>query len=216
VAEAVSVDEFLSWAAAARIGFDPRYPDSNCLVLLPPRESTRSWEVPEQAYPIPHFVETVLDGLDRWEVGYLWPRIGRWPTWKDPGLANERVRDVVWRGLGMPSRWAGAGRVGHDERPVVVAALFASLALGGDLTSDLYFVPDHGRQIVWAGHHDELHVECADESRIQELVRHMQGRASRCPGSHRTSEGTPNKPLVRHDDSSVAATTGVTRGDGRA
>ena len=47
------------------------------------------------------------------------------------------------------------------------------MALGGDSCSDLYFVPDHGRQIVWAGHHDVIHVECADEARIQDLVRHM-------------------------------------------
>jgi hypothetical protein len=175
VAEAVSADDFLSWAAGVGIGFDPRYPGAHCLVLLPPGESSRFWEVPEQPYPIPHFVETALDGLDRWEVGYLWPRSGHWPTWNDPGLPNERVRDVVWRGLGMAGRWAGAARIGRDELPVVVAALFASLALGGDLSSDLYFVPDHGRQIVWAGHHDVLHVECADEARIQELVRHMEG-----------------------------------------
>jgi hypothetical protein len=63
----------------------------------------------------------------------------------------------------------------------VVAALFASLALGGDSCSDLYFVPDHGRQIVWAGHHDAIHVECADEARILELERHMDGAGFALP-----------------------------------
>src|SRR2546421_543366 len=135
VAVPVSADEFLAWASGAGIGFDPRYPGTDCLSLLPPRESSRFWEKPEDAYSLPDLIEVVLDGLDRWEAGYLWPRVGQWPTAADPGLANERVRDVVWRALQMPAGWAGAARVGRDERPLVVAALFASLALGGDSTS---------------------------------------------------------------------------------
>jgi hypothetical protein len=181
VAVAVSADDFLAWAAGADIGFDPRYPGTDCLSLLQYREPSRFWVLPDHPYSIPHLVEAVLDGLDRWEAGYLWPRIGKWPTWADPGLPNERVRDVVWRGLGMPDGWAGAAHVGHDECPTVVAALFASLALGGDSCSDLYFVPDHGRQILWAGHHDAIHVECADEARILELVGHMEGAGFALP-----------------------------------
>jgi hypothetical protein len=141
---------------------------------LPPRESSRFWELPDHPYSIPELVGAVLDGLDRWEAAYLWPRIGRWPAVADTFLPNERVRDVVWRGAGMPDGWAGAARVGRDEWHAIVAALFASLALGGDSFSDLYFVPDHGRQIVWAGHHDTIHVECADEARVVELVRYME------------------------------------------
>jgi hypothetical protein len=173
VAEAVSGRDFFTWAAGAGIGFDPRYPGTDRLRLLTPHEVSRFWVLPDHPYPIPHFVETVLSGLDRWETGYLWPRIGRWPTWADPGLPNERVRDVIWRGLGMPGGWAGPARVGRGERSAAVAALFASLALGGDSCSDLYFVPDHGLQLVWAGHHDAIHVECAGETRMLEFVRHM-------------------------------------------
>jgi hypothetical protein len=177
VAEAISRDDFLAWAAAAGIGFDPRYPGTDCLCLLPPREWSRFWVLSDHPYSIPHLVEAVLGGLDRWAAGYLWPRIGRWPTWADPGFPNERVRDVVWRGLGMPDAWVGAARVDHDACPNVVAAL----ALGGDSCSDFYFVPDHGRQIVWAGHHDAIHVTCPDEARILELVRHMEGAGYTLP-----------------------------------
>jgi hypothetical protein len=181
VAQAVSADDFLAWAARVSIGFDPRYPGTDCLSLLPPRGSSRFWELPDHPYSIPYVVEAILDGLDQWEAGYLWPRAGRWPAWVDPGLPNERVRDVVWRGLGMPASWAGAALVGREERPLVVAALFASLALGGDSCSDLYFVPHTGRQIVWAGHHDAIHVECADETRALEVVRHMERKGFALP-----------------------------------
>lgn len=171
--EPVSAEDFLAWADGTGIGFNPKYPGTDCLILLPPREASRFWVLPDQSYSIPYLVEAVFKGLDGWESGYLWPRIGQWPTWTDPGLANERVRDAIWRGLGMPGAWAGAARVGRGEEPAVVTALFASLALGGDSCSDLYFLPDHGRQIVWAGHHDAIYVECADEARMLEFVRHM-------------------------------------------
>jgi hypothetical protein len=188
VVVAVSADEFLAWASRADIGFDPRYPGTDCLCLLPPPKPSRFWVLPDHPYSIPHLVSDVLDGLDPWEAAYLWPRIGQWPALPDTRLPNERVRDVVWRGAGMPEGWSGAARVGRDEWPAVVAALFASLALGGDPCSDLYFVPDHGRQIVWAGHHDAIHVECADEARVVELVRHMEAgglcAAQRAPGRH--------------------------------
>jgi hypothetical protein len=181
VAAAVSADDFLAWAAGVGIGFNSGYPGADCLCLLPPRESSRFWVLPDHPYSIPHLVETLFGGLDRWEAGYLWPRTGRWPTWANPGLPSERVRDVVWRSLGLPAGWAGAARACRDEWATVVAVLFASLALGGDSCSDLYFVPDHGRQIVWAGHHDAIHADCADEVRILELVRHMEAAGFTLP-----------------------------------
>ncbi len=174
MAEAVPADAFLAWAAEAGIGFDPRYAGANSLGLLPGGESSRFWELPGHPYSAPYLVRAVLDGLDRWDFGYLWPREGRWPAAGATPLPSEQVRDVVLRGAGMPDGWAGAARVSRSEQLAVVAALFAALALGGDATSDLYFVPDHGRQVVQAGHHDVIHVECADEARVLAFVAHMQ------------------------------------------
>ena len=62
------------------------------------------------------------------------------------------------------------------------ASLFAEtevrarhLAATVEDNGDVYFVPDHGRQLVWAGHHDTIHVECADEAEMAELVRAIGG-----------------------------------------
>jgi hypothetical protein len=172
VAVAVPADEFLVWAASVGVGFDPRYPHSDWLVLLAPDSHSRFWEMPEYPYAIPDFLETAVNALDPWEIGYLWPRDARWCTATDC-LANEAVRDVIWRGAGMPLGLDCAARVGRDERSEVVAVLFAALALGGDGCSDVFFVPDHARQIVYSGHHDVLHVDCVDEARMLEFVRDM-------------------------------------------
>ena len=39
---------------------------------------------------------------------------------------------------------------------------------------DLFFIPDHGRQLLQTDHHDVIHVRCADEARVLELVKHME------------------------------------------
>ncbi len=173
MAEAAASDAFLAWAAGVGVGFDPRYPDARCLGLLPPRDSARFWALPGDPGTWPHFAASVLGGLDRWEAGYLWPRPGRWPAAADSQSASERVRDVVLRGAGVPDGWAGAVRFGRSERPAVLAAVFAYLAFGWCSGDDLYFVPDHGRQVVQTDHHDVIHVECGDEGRVAELVGHM-------------------------------------------
>lgn len=179
--EAVSADAFLAWAVGVGIGFDPQYPGTGCLTLLPPREASRSWFVPDSPYGIPHFIGTMLRALDQWEFAYLWPRDGRWPAAGETHLPNEQVRDVVWRGAGLPSGWAGAARIGREEWPELVSALFAAVALGGDSCSDLFLVPDHGRQIVHAGHHDAIHIACADDLRLAEVVRSMEQAGYRLP-----------------------------------
>lgn len=174
MAEAVAGEAFLSWAAGVDIGFDPRYPDARCLGLLPPRESARFWELPGDVGNWPHFAGTILEGLDRWEAGYLWPRSGRWPAAADSRSHNERVRDFILLGAGVPDGWDGAVLFTRGEGAAVVAVLFAYLAFGCCSDEDLYFVPDHGRQVVQTDHHDVVHVECLEEARVLELVGRME------------------------------------------
>jgi hypothetical protein len=169
----VTGEAFLAWAGGVGLGFNPDYPDARVFGLLPPRESARFWVRPGDPATWPHFAGAILKGLDHWEKGYLWPRLGRWPAAADSRSANERVRDVVLRGAGIPDGWIGAIRFNRDERSAILAVMFAYLAFGWCSADDLYFVPNHGRQVVQTDHHDVVHAECADEGLMLELVRHM-------------------------------------------
>jgi hypothetical protein len=82
------------------------------------------------------------------------------------------VREVVLRGAGIPDGWAGAVRVDRAEEPAVVAVLFAAMAFGWCGADDLFFVPDHARQVIRTDHHDVLHAQCASEGRMGALVGH--------------------------------------------
>lgn len=164
--EQISTAEFLAWAAGLGVGFHPEYP--GCLGLLPPRDSTRFWVLPADPAAWPHLIETVLDCVDDWNFGSVWWRSGTWVDQED-----HPVRSVLWRGAGIPPGWAGAVRFSRDERPAVVAILYASLAFGWHSEDDIYFVPDHGRQVIKTDHHGVLHVTCADDARIGTFVEQM-------------------------------------------
>jgi hypothetical protein len=171
--EAVGSDDFLKWAAGAGIGFDERYPDARCLGFVRPRDHSRFWTLPGDPHAWPHFAASILKGLDRWSWGFLWPRRGRWPTGDSSSSYEERVRDVVLRAAGIPDGWAGAIRFADRDGDALIAVLFIHLAIGWCVEDDLYFIPDHGRQIVQTSHHDVVHVACADEDGVTEFVTHM-------------------------------------------
>jgi hypothetical protein len=111
--------------------------------------------------------------LDEWHSGHLWPRSGSWPTPEQSQSYNEGVRDVLLKGAGIAAGWTGAVRFGHEEEDTVVALLYASLAFGWCVDDDLFFVPDHGRQLLQTDHHDVIHVECLSEEQVQRLVGQM-------------------------------------------
>ena len=146
--EAVSGEEFMRWAADRGIGLDPRYPGSGWLGFLPPVDHHRFWVVPAAPTTWPNFLASLLDGLDEWGTGLLWPRSGSWPPFEESQWPAEGVRDVILRGAGIPSGWPGAVRWRREEENELVAVLFASLAFGWSVDDDLFFVPDHARQIV--------------------------------------------------------------------
>ncbi len=171
--EAVRGDEFLRWAVEVGIGFDPRYPDARCLSLLPPSSHARFWVLPRDPATWPLFVTSLLFGLDEWATGLLWPRCGAWPDTGQSRSLNESVRGVVLRGAGIPSGWAGAVRFHRDEEDVLATVLFAFLTFSWSVVDDLFFIPDHGRQLVQTDHHDVIHAECASEGRVRQLVEVM-------------------------------------------
>jgi hypothetical protein len=169
--EAIPVAQFLAWATDLNIGPHPDYPAH--LTLLPPTDHARFWVLPGDPAAWPHFVSALLGGLDPWAASYLWPRSGQWPATAECLTRNERVRQVTLRGAGVPDGWAGAIRCDRTEADTAVAVLCAFLTYGWHSPDDVWFVPDHGRQVVQTDHHDVVHAECRDEGRVLALVDHM-------------------------------------------
>jgi hypothetical protein len=171
--EMVSAAEFLRWATDRGIGFDERYPDAHCLGFVPPRDFARFWALPKAPSTWPDLAATVLEGLDDWSYGFLRPRSGEWPGTDQASSPQEGVRRFVLRSAGIPEGWPGAVRFSRDEEDAIVSILFIYLTFGWCVDDDLYFIPERGCQLVQTDHHDVIHVECIEERRMLEFVRHM-------------------------------------------
>ena len=61
----------------------------------------------------------------------------------------------------------------REEMDAVLTVLFATMAFAWHSPDDLYFIPDHGQQIVQSDHHDVIHVECVDQNRMELLIQHL-------------------------------------------
>lgn len=170
--EPIPADAFWHWAAKTDIGVDPKYPNSGCLSLLP-QQHGRFWIWPTDPACWPHFLDSLVARLDEWKSGYLWPRPGRWPAMTGNSSTDEGVRDVMLRGAGIPLGWAGAVRVASEQKYELVTVLYAFLAFGGCTDDDVFFVPDHGRQLLQTDHHDVVHLKCRTENRVLEVVAGM-------------------------------------------
>ncbi len=158
-----------------------RYPETGCLSLLPATEHARLWMVPVDPATWPHFFASLLGGLDEWATGLLWPRSGSWPRSDRSQSYNEGVRDVMLQGAGIPDGWAGAIRFARDEEDALIAVLFAFMAFGWCADDDLFFLPDHARQLLQTDHHDVIHAECRSEERVLGLVAHMAAEGYELP-----------------------------------
>ena len=169
--EAVSSQDFLRWANGVGIGFDPRYPESGCLSILPPNEYARFWALPSQPVKWPRLLRSLLDRLDEWNSGWLWPRAGQWPG--SAQSSRYGVRDIILRGATIPVDWAGAVQFRHNESDALIAVLYASLAFGWCTDDDLFFIPDHGQQLLQTDHHNVVHVECQSGERVLKLAKQM-------------------------------------------
>jgi hypothetical protein len=179
--EVLSNEDYLNWAASVGIGFDSRFPGAQVLGFHPARYFARFWTLPDDPGAWPHFASCLLRGLDEWGAVYLWPRSGQWPRTEKDSSRNERVRDVILRGAGIPTGLSGAIRFSRNEEDTILALIFASFAFGCYIGDDVYVIPEHGRQLLRTDHHGVVHARCLDEQRIEALVAHMAGAGYELP-----------------------------------
>jgi hypothetical protein len=148
--------------------------------------------LPVEPVSWPHFAASLLTGLDEWKAGLLWPRSACWPAGRQTQAYHEGVREVVLRGAGIPQGWRGAIRFERDEVSALLAVLFVYLALGECVGDDLFFIPDHGQQLIQTDHHQVIHAECTSAERVQQSVRHMAEAGYELPSE--PPDGTFRRP----------------------
>lgn len=99
---------------------------------------------------------------------------------------------MLLRGAAIPSAWVGAVRYPRDETDALLAVLFAYLALAWSVDDDLFFIPDHGSQLLRTDHHGVIHVECSSQEQLRQLVAMMAGAGYNLPDE--PPDGTFRRP----------------------
>jgi hypothetical protein len=59
------------------------------------------------------------------------------------------------------------------ERDAVETLFFLSLVHGGTVSDDIFLVPDHGKVILYADHHEAVHASFCDQKSMDQFLTDM-------------------------------------------
>lgn len=155
-------NEFEAWIRDLGITFDDRGgPNVHAAPLC------SDWPWPEHQESWPHFVSSLLQGIDPWETIVVWPRAGHWL------LPPNNIEAGVIRRGDAPKGWAGGVRFSREEVHAAIAVTFVHMSFGWCMPHDLFLIPNHGRQHIEVNHDELAYVNCQSESRVDAFVTHM-------------------------------------------
>ena len=100
---------------------------------------------------------------------------------------------VAFKAAGVPDGYAGAVRFAASAANELLAILFLQAAFVCNSFDDLYFVPEHGAQIVMLDHHEVIHVMFARAEMIEPFVQHMADAGYELPTE------PPDETFIRPD-----------------
>jgi hypothetical protein len=75
--------------------------------------------------------------------------------------------------LGIPNAGIGAAYFEREEENKLIAVMFVMMLFAVDSDDDLYFVPNHGQQLIKTDHHGVIHFKSLSEEGIQRAVRQL-------------------------------------------
>jgi len=193
--EWMGIEEFAAWAEKKGLILRPN-PAEVAWIELPGGKS-RFWLAPPNALRLSALFEDLLAGLEAWGTCVLWPTNSGWPSLHDGFKANDRVYNTILRLARINGPCEGSAVFSADERDILLAILVAHMSIKQGFV-DLFVVPDHGRQILHASHHDVVHVTCPNALSMNNFVQHMKAHHHELPeappdGTFKSVEWTERK-----------------------
>jgi hypothetical protein len=179
---ALSLSEFLAWAADHGLKPDPRFPGSTFPTFDPNPELYRFWEYPRDAASRPRFLSRMLQLAGPWHTCFV-RRLGGWPALGEASGAGERVAHQIFVALGMPMGTNGIAAFDASERDALVSLLLVSTVFGWSAVDDLFLVPDPPRYLLKTEHHGLMQVCFRTRSDLDDYVRAMETARFALPSS---------------------------------
>jgi hypothetical protein len=73
----------------------------------------------------------------------------------------------------IDERSRGVAKFKANEKPKLIASLFATMVFGWTVSDDFFVVPDHGKQFMYTDHHGVIHVCFSEDQMIEPFITHM-------------------------------------------
>ena len=163
--------ELKDWLKSRQLSWDEKY---GYIDFVGSASDGRFWCLPAHGRRIVYFLAIILDSLDPWQYLILCKQgaTGWYEVGESTGVIED-VHDQILVSTGVPRDFQGAIRFEPSEKPLILTLLFNQLLFGWCVWDDVYVIPDHARQIVKTSHHDVVHVDFNDPSRIAAFAKRM-------------------------------------------
>jgi hypothetical protein len=170
----ISEDDFWRRVTALGIELDSRYPGAEALAFEAHTQFARFWVLDLYSYNWPALIAGLLETIDSWTEGLLWPRGGGWLITRQDAPPDVRTLDATLRAFGISNGVRGAALFQRQEQDLLSAVMFIQTVFAEQLHDDLYFIPDHGRQFIHTDHHGVIHLQCSTAKSIDFAVQKLQ------------------------------------------
>lgn len=141
------------------IALDKRYAAPQTLEFLEVSDMRWTWSVPSKAKDWPRWITSLFDASKPDKTIYLYPRKGAWGRRFD--LQAFQISSV-FRSLGVDPSGDEVIEGTINERDAIETLFFLALLHGCTVSDDIFAIPDHGKLILYADHHEAVHASFSD------------------------------------------------------
>jgi hypothetical protein len=155
----ISKSAFHRQFARHGIALDCRYHPPQTLVFGGRSDLQRSWDMPGRVKDVARWITSLVDATQPEKKIYLYPRDGAWRAGDSVKLFQT---EAVFAMYGLKPTGDEVVEAEEAERDAVESLFFLSLVHGGTVADDVFLIPDHGKVILYADHHEAIHGEFGD------------------------------------------------------
>lgn len=155
----ISKSAFHRQFAQQGIVLDRRFRPPQTLIFEGRAELRQSWDLPGRAKDIARWVTSLVDATQPEKRIYLYPRDGAWRVGNSLKLFQT---NAVFAMYGLKPTGDEVVEAEDVERDAVESLVLLSLMHGSTVADDIFLIPDHGKVILYADHHEAMHGEFGD------------------------------------------------------
>ena len=155
----ISKRAFLREFATHGIALDSGYNPPQTLVFESMSDLALSWEMPARIKELPRWITALLKASRPSRRTFLYPRDGAWSSGDSLKIFQM---SAIFSACGLTPTGDEVIEAEEAERDAVESLFFLSLVHGGTVSDDVFLVPDHGKVILYADHHEAVHASFAN------------------------------------------------------